>query len=228
MASTSEAEAVTTVVQAAIARLEERLPLRARQAALPAPLVELHRLILWSLARDGRPPTGAAMDGVLGNMPRAEALARLGSDDLVVLDTAGEQVLGAYPFTTEQTPHRLTAGESRVHAMCALDALAVSPVFDLAVSIDSECAVTGEPVRVEQRGDVVEAVRPGPGLHVGVRWQQPSGCAAHSMCRDMVFLRDRDVAEHWLAEGDAGLFDLHEAVAFARGYFQPLLSSAGV
>lgn len=211
-------------VSAAIARLEERLPLRARQAALPPPLAALHRAILWSLVREGEAPSSRTMAGLLGGVPPGEALARLGRDDLVVLDPEDGSVAGAYPLTTEDTPHRLQVGACSVRAMCALDALSVAPVFGVEVCIESGCAVTGDPVRVEQQGTAVADVHPN-GLRVGVRWQHPEGCAAHSMCRDMVFLRDADVAEAWRAGGDAGLFSLEEGVAFASGFFRPLLGA---
>lgn len=213
-------------IAAAVARLESQLPLRARQQALPAELAAVHRAILAALADEGRPPERARLAVLLNGATDVEtALARLGEDDLVVLGAGGEPV-GAYPMTVEETPHRLQVEGVPVGAMCALDALSVAAMYDREVDIRSHCAVTGDPVHIRQKGETVLAAEPSPEVRVGVRWQMPSSCAAHSMCMEMVFLRDEATALAWQG-GDldnVSLFTLPEAVAFGAGFFRPLVT----
>ena len=212
-------------VDQAVARLNEQLPLESRQAALPVELRQLHQYVLRTLATRGVAPSREALGERLKDHNVDAALARLGRDDLVVLDADGRSILGAYPLTTEVTPHRLDIGSTRVHAMCALDALAVGPMFNVAVRIDSHCRVTGEPVHIEVAGEKLIAADPGTTL-VGVRWQSPRGCAAHSMCTEMVFLREREIAARWQGGDDthASIFELPAALAFGAAFFRPLLT----
>ena len=181
----------------AIERLHSRLPLLVRQRTLPPALADLHRAILRSLAERGRvlsrDGTAAALKG--GDVD--DALERLGREDLVVLNESGTEAVGAYPLTAEATPHRLKLNGQLVSAMCALDALSVGPMFDTEVEIHSRCHVSGESIDIHQRGQEVLAATPSPEVRVGVRWQQPSACAAHSMCLEMVFLKDEPTALTW-------------------------------
>lgn len=213
-------DAVTDVLQA-IGRLEDQLPLRRRQRDLPDGMARVHRAILWTLATTGRPPRVDEIGRLAGTDPAA-VLERLSSDDLIV--TADGRIEGAYPFSLEPTPHVLSLEGVEIHAMCALDAVAVAPAFGLEVVTSSRCAVTDAPIRIHQVGEFDEMSEP-HGLRVGVRWRQPDGCAAHSMCREMVFLSDGETAERWRGSDldSAGIFDLSEAIDFGVGFFAPLI-----
>jgi mercuric reductase len=208
---------------AASARLNQILPLAARRAALPPAQRELHHRILLQFAATGAPLTASGIAAIAGQDDAPQALRALAGQDLVVLDGGGA-VRGAYPFTLEDTPHRVALPGGGVHAMCAVDALAIAPVFDAAASISSRCHVSGAAVRVEQHGRELRAASPA-GLCVCMCWQPPVACAAHSLCREMVFLADADVAARWQCE-DAGrieLFSLDTAIAFGTLFFQLLL-----
>ena len=152
------------------------------------------------------------------------ALAHLGEVDLVVLSENRREILGAYPVTTENTPHLVCVGGRTIHAMCALDALSVGPMFEVPLMIESHCRVTGAEIHIELDGERIIAARP-PSVRVGVRWQAPSGSAAHSLCMEMVFLQDEESAGRWHG-GDLenhSLFNLEQALAFGGRYFRPLL-----
>lgn len=192
------------------------LPLKERQNAVPRTDANVHRSILRSFAGQGRPENKRAAD--------TETLERLHSKDLIVLDGQG-RIVGAYPFTLERTPHRLTISGHRLHAMCALDALAVSPMFDCEVQIDSQCALSGEPINIRQRGQNLLEVKPAENLLLGIHWQPVTGCAAHSLCREMVFLRDLEAAMAWQQTDPEPreLFELQEAVQIAAQFFAPLM-----
>ena len=213
-------------IQAAIHRLHYQLPLQARQDQLTPTLKQLHKLILRALAEQGAPPGRTEMIEVVGSADFPAALQRLGEMDLVVLDQSHSVVLGAYPLTIETTPHQLRMGQYSIYAMCALDAVSVAPMFATEVMITSRCHVSGEPVQIHMQGHDVLRAQPAT-VMVGIRWQMPSAVAAHSMCTEMVFLKDWSTAQRW--QGDEvdtiSLFTLPESIAFGAGFFMPLLEA---
>ena len=210
-----------TPIDQAAARLERQLPLARRQAVLPDGYASVHRAILRGFADRGRAPT---LDELAGESPAdtAKVVERLAKDDLVVI--ANGSVAGAYPFSSEPTPHRITIDGRVTYAMCSLDAVAIAAVFEREVRIESTCAVTHTPVRIHQSGGSILSAEP-RNLRLGVRWIEPVGCAAHSMCREMVFLADAETAESWRGPDpeSAGIFDLADGVVFGTRFFRPLL-----
>jgi mercuric reductase len=215
-------------IDAAVARLSSQLPLAARQAALPAELAALHVAILRSLYERGNAPSRDECAALLAATPLDEALKRLGDSDLAVLSAGGKEVLGAYPMTAERTPHHVSTATTKVNAMCALDAVAVAPMFGGEVEINSVCRHSGQAVRIRQLGSTVLEAEPSS-VRVGVRWQMPcSTHAAHSMCVEMVFLKDAAAAQAW-SKGDTAhhsVFTLEEAIAFGARFFCPLVPAA--
>ncbi len=211
-------------IAAAIDHLNSLLPLKDRQLALDPPLRALHRDILRGFAEAGAPPTRAQIAARPGLGDADAALARLAGDDLIVLTPDRSGVAGAYPFTTEPRAHRVQVNGHAVHAMCALDALAVAPMFETGTHIDSRCHVSERPISIRMQGAQVTDAQPASPW-VGIRWQGTSGCAARSLCMEMVFLYDRATAEAWQQEdpGHIEIFDLPDAVEFAAAFFRPLL-----
>lgn len=212
-------------IHASTERLNSLLPLKARQDGLPLSLQRLHQQILFSLVELGRAPTSEEMVEVLGEKNIQEGLQRLGAADLIVLDRADKFPVGAYPVTLENTPHKIHVNGHTIHAMCALDALSVAPMFDAEVVIDSVCHVTQAPIHLCMQGVHIVDAQPSTNITVGIRWQNPSIVAAHSLCMEMIFLKDRKTAEAW-QHGDVdniSLYDLPEAVAFGKAFFLPLL-----
>jgi hypothetical protein len=212
-------------IKQAVARLNIQLPLKARRDELDSELQALHQAVLHSLINSGRPPALDEVSQLLVEKNIDVALQRLAAADLVVLDAGGKNIVGAYPVTIEQTPHRIAINGNNIFAMCALDAVSVAPMFDTHVEIESYCHVTQDPVEIAMQGTEIVKVQPSPAIRVGVRWQMPRGVAAHSMCLEMVFLINEHVAREW-QHGDAvnkSVFDLPEAVEFGRQFFAPLL-----
>lgn len=216
---------MNTSITSAVQRLNGKLPLKLRQAALPPELANVHRAILTSLANHGRPLDREELHKLLAAEDVDAALNRLAGDDLIVMSSSGNGIAGAYPMTTEATPHHLKVNDQAVNAMCAVDALSVGPMFDAKVEISSSCHLTGTAITVHMQGTTLLEVSPSPDVHVGVRWQNPSACAAHSLCLEMVFLQNLPTALEWQA-GDnenTSLFNLQDAIAFGAGFFTPLL-----
>lgn len=201
---------MTHSVEAAVARLSATFPLADRLEALDDGVRAVHAVILAAFLDSGEPPAVEALPG--------EALAELVAIDAVVF--RGGRIVGAYPFSAESTGHSVTIGDLTVGSMCSLDALAVSPVFGVDTVVRSTCAVTGDPIEVTQPG-----FDPGSPVHVGIHFQDPATCAASSLCREMVFLRDAETAAGWrqVAPADRGVYGLAEAVEFADAFFRPIV-----
>jgi hypothetical protein len=237
---TETAAKETKDVLQSLAHLQKLLPLKKRQDSLPPPLRMVHRAILKALAETGHPPRQAEIAAMLGSKRSAvHGLSILAKNDLVILDSpiridekthqpvAPEdvEVVGAYPMTTETTPHKVVIGDHSVNAMCAVDALVISPMFGQDTRIESQCHFTGAPIRIRQKGTEILEASPSRDIRVGIRWQSLCEHAAHSLCTEMVFLKDAETARMWrdTAPASIELFTLPEAIELGTAFFLPLV-----
>lgn len=216
---------VRTKLDKALGRLTLLLPLKERQEGCSEQVRELHRQVLRSFVDKGRILTREEMGQYVSDLE--EAVEVLKGYDMVVFSAQGEPV-GAYPFTMETREHAVEVNGHRVHAMCALDAVSVGPMFGMETQVDSRCRVTGEPVCIRQAGTRVLNPDAAAGVHIGILWGagNASACCADSLCMEMMFLRDSEVARAWLAEDPDGreIFTLQEAIEFGHRFFSPLVS----
>lgn len=207
---------------AAVERLNQILPLAQNLRSLDVSMLNLHKAILNSYVSLGRSLTRDEMAQQTDDVNTA--IATFKQNDLVVFNKNNEPV-GAYPFTMEEREHRVTINGHTVHCMCALDALAVSPMFDLATQIHSRCHVTFETVFIQQYGTTVN--KEAQSIYFGINWSAASAdsCCADSLCTEMVFLKDKAVAENWFNESPEhrGIFTLDEAIDFASRFFLPII-----
>lgn len=213
-------------VQSGLERLNALLPLAARQHELDRAARLLHRAVLRHFVTAGGTAPQAALATQADGASVAAMLDVLAEGDLIVRGSQGE-VVGAYPMTTEHTPHRVYVNGHWIHAMCAVDAMAIAPMYDVRARVESVCHVSGAAVTVQQRGATIEAAAPAGDLRVGIRWQDPGQCAAHTLCREMVFLADAAIARRW-AQSDpprCSLFSLNQAAALATAFFRPLVDN---
>ena len=209
----------------ALKRLQRILPLKQRQNVCGKQIRELHQQVLRSFVIRGRILTREEMAQHVSNLEDAVSVLR--SSDMVTFSGDGNPV-GAYPFTMEAREHKVRVNRHQVYAMCALDALAVSPMFGMKTQINSRCRVTGDPVNIQQSGKTIENPDETGDVHFGIDWgaaDADSPCA-NSLCMEMIFLRDSDVARQWLGDDseDREIFTLPEAVEFACRFFVPLIS----
>lgn len=216
---------MTAKIEKALNRLTSLLPLQARQQDCSNEIKTLHQQTIGSFVRQGRILSREQMAEHVGDLN--EAIKVLKGNDLVVFSEDGEPV-GAYPFTMEAREHKVHINGHQVHAMCALDALAVSPMFGMETQVSSICRVSGDPVTIEQSGQTIKNQDEASDIHFGIIWGAADAgiVCADSLCMEMMFLRDGDVARHWLA-GDPGnreIFTLQEAVEFGARFFVPLMS----
>lgn len=216
-------------VQQAVDKLNGLLPLAARQQQLDAELRALHQAILGTFVEQGRPLPITEAAGYLSHHSVEQAFRILAQNDLIVLDVEQQMIMGAYPLSYEVTPHVVEVNGHPINAMCALDALSVAPMFEVETNIKSSCLIAGTPVSIHMQGEQVTSVDVQDDLYVGIRWQAPCGAAAHSLCRDMVFLLGQEAVEKWQqrSELEGSVFDLPGAVAIGRAFFRPLLLNSG-
>ncbi len=207
-------------------RLTKLLPLAARQAQLSPELRNLHRAFLHSLVERGRPLTSAEIAALAPGHDALAAVWTLASMDLVVLDGTGEAV-GAYPVTTEPTPHHITVNGNMLFAMCAFDAVSVEPMFGAPVTTRSRCPVTGAEIHIEQRDGRIVDLSPSPDVQVGIWWRDPGAVAARNLCPGIVFLRDVAAAQQWQAgqTSDHDFAPVADAAQAGAQFFGPLVES---
>ena len=139
---------MNTKVINAIEHLNKILPLAERQQKLGKDQADVYQNILHSYVERG---ASLSKNEIAQQTTDVNAcIAVLKQNDIVVFDSDDEPI-GAYPFTMEQREHEVTVNDNKVYCMCALDALAVSPMFDMETTIKSKCHVTAEPVSIHQR-----------------------------------------------------------------------------
>jgi len=215
---------MNTKVQTAVDRLNKILPLAERQRKLKPEINSIYQMILRSYVERGRTLDRAEIAEHSGDIE--DVINVLRSNDMVVFDHDDEPV-GAYPFTMEQRDHKISINNHTVHAMCALDALAISPMFDIETHIDSKCHVSGETISIDQSDQTILNHDKNEKLHFGINWSSAAdNCCATSLCTEMVFLIDKHVAQTWLAEDQQNreIFNIDDATEFASRFFKPLVT----
>ena len=212
-------------VEKALKRLRDILPLQENQQKFTAELKELHQQVLRSFINQGRILNRGEMIQYVSNVD--EAIEILNKNDMVTFSDKGEAI-GAYPFTMHNREHKILVNGFQLNAMCALDSLAISPMFGKNTTITSQCRVTGEPVNIQMSGETIKNFEQVKNIHVGIFWgaaDEQSYCA-DSLCMEMIFLRDSKIAQQWLDDNSKAkeVFTLAQAVEFASQFFVPLLN----
>jgi mercuric reductase len=212
-------------VDKALERLTSILPLKEKQESCSPDIKNLHRRMLRSFVENGRILTKEEMARHVDDPEKAADVLK--NNDMVVFSCAGDPI-GAYPFTMEQREHKVRVNGHEVHAMCALDALSISSMFGIRTRIASRCRVTGDPVTIEQTGQTLENRAEAGDVCFGIIWEAAGACSccADSLCMEMMFLKDGQVADQWLAEDpdNREIFTLDEAIDFGKRFFMPLMS----
>jgi len=210
-----------TKVNTALKRLDSILPLLSGLQSLSSEDAGLYCTLLNSYANQGHTLNRDEVAGIVDNAE--QSLSNVVNSKLIVLDAEGNPA-GAYPFTSQEREHKVQINSVMANCMCALDALSVSTMFNTPTLIDSECRVTGEKIHLEQSGTGFT----GGTLDCcfGINWGAAADdtVCAESLCLEMMFLANEDIANKWLAESPdtREVFDLHSAVEFAAAFFVPL------
>ncbi|MCK5394747.1 MAG: hypothetical protein KAJ32_02085 [Gammaproteobacteria bacterium] len=213
-----------TKVKNAVDHLNEILPLAERQETLSNGIANVYQLILKSYIELGRTLNKAEIAEYVEDID--ETINTLRSNDMVVFDENDEPV-GAYPFTMEQREYKVNVNDHTVHSMCALDALAISPMYNVKTHIESKCHVTGDGIVIDQLDQKILNNEENKNVHFGLNWSSAeNNCCATSLCTEMIFLKDKKIAETWLAEDpdNREIFTLNDAIEFATRFFKPLVT----
>ena len=216
---------MTAKLEKALDRLKSILPLKERQDACGKQIKGLHQKVLGSFVDKGRILTREEMAQHVDNLENAVTVLK--KMDMVVFSEDGNPV-GAYPFSMEAREHTVRVNGHQVYAMCALDALAIGPMFGVKTQITSRCRITGYPVSIRQSGKTIVNIDEARDIHFGIIWgaANADSCCADSLCMEMMFLRDGKIAQQWLADDpdNREVFTLQEAVEFGGRFFAPLVS----
>jgi hypothetical protein len=192
-------------------------------AALSPQARRLHRHILTTFARTGRPPSRAS----LGRFA-PDDLRELAERDVVAFDEHGE-LRAAYPFSPTETGITVTwAGGPTVHAMCAIDALGISAMLGRPVVITATEPDTGEIVIVDVDGEAATWIPETAVVYAGA----VDDCcpSVDGTCGDINFFTITDAAHAWATrhpEVTGAVLDQHTALTCGITEFRDLLSDAG-
>ena len=177
---------------------------------------------LWrELATTGQPVEPERLAALAG-LPREEALALL--REYGEWDPGGERVVGG-GVSLLRTPHRYDTDGRTVWTWCAPDLLELPVALGEPARIQSRCAATGDPVRVEVTPTSVEDVEPASAV-TSVVMSPPDrlGAVRQAVCNQQNFYRDAEVAAGWLAANPKGLLlPMADAFEVLRRAFQRLL-----
>ena len=200
---------------------------RARLEPLSPGERDLYDWILAAFAA-ATPPTPAALADAASTLSVdvERALATFAREDLVHRDPATGAILVAYPFSGTARGHRVRIdGKHEVDAMCAIDALGISPMLGRQIEISSRDQLTGAEVWV--RLDPAEGA-----------WWEPQtavvldGCVAtdgpsfRTCCAELSFFESGESALGYLLanpEVSGRAIPMPEAIEFGRSIFGDLL-----
>lgn len=170
-------------------------------AALGHSARQLHRVVLTSFSETGRAPWRAELEqwGRDHDIDPGAALSELTEGDLVVVDEYGE-VRAAYPFSPVPTRHRVTwDGSADVYAMCAIDALGMSVMLDVPVTVTSTEPDTNHTVTIHVDRDTAHWH---PGTTVVFAGNTGDACcpAVDRTCGNINFFTTRESTGDWAAK----------------------------
>ena len=162
---------------------------------------------LWrELATTGQPVEPERLTDLAdrAGMPRDEAVAML-REAGAEWDPPGGRLLGQ-GVTLVRTPHRYDTNGHTVWTWCAADLLELPVVVGEPARIESLCATTGDPIRVQVTPTGVDDVEPASAVASIVTGAPDSlGAVRQAVCDQQSFYRDGDVAAGWLAANPDGL-----------------------
>ncbi len=207
----------------ALAKLNSVLPLLANQKKLPPQVKQLHQKLLQGFIKKGQI---LPLDEIKNNINGADsAIQNLAKLDMITLDSDGT-INGVYPFSCQQREHKIEVNGFTLNAMCAMDALAISCMFKLKTTIYSQCRVSQTPITIQQNNK--NTLCNLDAIYFAINWgaSNSTQSCSESLCMDMIFLKDADIAKKWLnAEPESReIFTLNEAIEFADRFFSPLLN----
>lgn len=156
-------------------------------------------------------------------------LSELDQVDAIHLNKDKTTIDAAYPFSGSETSHQVylkRKGFKRVYAMCAIDALGISFMFDCDVSIDSRCYHCDERIDIEIKDNEIIFLNPiNPAIWCDIEY---SNCAATSLCKNTNFFSSEKHFEEWQKEKPirkGNLLPIQEAFFLGKLFFENRLDN---
>jgi hypothetical protein len=195
---------------------------RARRARLTDSERQLYFWILRRFPKRGRPNSSETREEAarLG-IDVEDALATLAREDLVHRGSDGE-IAVAYPFSGTPTAHRVRFPDGHeAHAMCAIDALGIAPMFQQPVEIRSRDPLAGTAFHAKVAPNGGATWEPATAVVVaGVLEREGDSCCG--CCPVLNFFVSEDSAERWLREHphvSGQVITVEDAIASGRAVF---------
>ncbi len=196
----------------------------ARTAQLDEGERSLYHSILRSFARGETPDaTALATQAEHHGLDLPVTLASLAAEDLV--HTGADGAITVASPAGRPTAHRVQLDVHEVHAMCAIDALGMAPMFGRPIRVESSDPVSGDTVRVELAPDGDASWTPQEA--VVVSGSSCDGAAFNGCCHVLNFFSARENAEQYLsARADVRgiVISIREAIEAGRCVFGDALS----
>lgn len=144
-------------------------------------------------------------------------------DRLDVIHLENKTIVAAYPFSGAETSHKvhLKGMKNRpIFAMCAIDALGISFMFDTDISMESSCFHCGERIEIDVGDGEIIYLNP----KSTVVWcdREYGDCAATSLCRNINFFSSEKHFLDWAKERPkrkGNLLNIGEALDLGNMFF---------
>ncbi len=145
------------------------------------------------------------------------------------MDKLAGAIAYAYPFTGQETEHRVQLRGRKLHAVRAIDALGIAGMFRTDVVIESSCRACGSRIEIgtAQGGKSLSHARPVD----AVLWYDLaySGRAAASCCPSIALFCSGTDLRRWLSaqrpQREGYRLMLDEALEVSRALFEPVLAA---
>jgi hypothetical protein len=125
-----------------------------RFEAMDAPDLALRRLTYAMFVELGRAPTASEV-AERAESTRGDVLAgwgKLHDAHALVLESGGEEIRMANPFSAVPSAYRVQADGRSWYANCAWDAFGICAALHVDGTIETSCRDCGDPLRIEVRG----------------------------------------------------------------------------
>lgn len=147
--------------------------------------------------------------------PRAEVLAALRAYPPLEWGS-GETIVGL-GLTLNPTRHRIEVAGKQLFAWCALDTLVVPRILGAEARVESPCAATSTPIRLEVTPEYVRSAEPETSVVSVVVPEAHAENLRAAFCERVLFFKSADAAAPWLGRHPgARLVPVREAVEFSR------------
>lgn len=135
-------------------------------------------------------------------VPVEQVERRLRAEPGVDWDAQG-RLLG-FGLTQRPTQHRLLVGGRELYAFCAADTLMLTLMLDQPTTVESPCAATGQPIRIELTPQAVTSLRPTTAVLSQVRLCSSMTDIRAQGCDHGHFFATADAAQQWQSEHPEG------------------------